>query len=210
MKMCPLEKTAAKLISAVLFLSLLLVPATAAEQKLRLDERPAEPGEWGYRPAEGVVSQVNPPSFSLRPQRDLTWEIECAGDTEFRNIEYRMSNLEFNVHCPPRTFKPGTYKWRYRGKDKSSRYTNWSRVRTFTIAKEAVSMPLPQREELMSRIPKSHPRLFMRPENLNQLRELARGRMRPKSRRSTRRIWFVEANPGEKCGGATGRIPSKH
>ncbi len=155
----------------------LLSPGTA--QELKLDERPAEPEEWGYRPADGAVSQVNPPSFSWRPQRDLTWEIECARNAQFAKIEYRVSDVEFNVHCPPRTFEPGTYTWRYRGKDKSGKYTNWSQVRTFTIAREAVAMPLPARDELIGRIPKTHPRLFMRPENLGRLRELAQGKMKP-------------------------------
>ncbi|MFQ6035453.1 MAG: DUF4962 domain-containing protein [Sedimentisphaerales bacterium] len=164
--------------AVILFVSLVLVPGLAAGQKLKLNERPAEPGEWGYRPADGAVSQVNPPSFSWRPQKGLTWQIECARDTKFKKVKYRAENLEFNVHCPPRTFKPGTYTWRYRGKDNKGRYTNWSKPRTFTIARDAVTMPLPSRKELISRIPKSHPRLFMRPENLERLRRLAQGKMK--------------------------------
>jgi len=173
------DDTQAKLFSAViLIVSLLFVTGLAEAQKLTLDERPAEPGEWGYRPAAGAVSQVNPPSFSWRPQKEMTWEIECARDTKFNKVEYRVKNLEFNVHCPPRTFEPGTYTWRYRGKDKNGRYTNWSQARTFSIARDAAVMPLPARKELIGRIPKSHPRLFMRPENLGHLRELAGGGMK--------------------------------
>ncbi|MHC4680865.1 MAG: DUF4962 domain-containing protein, partial [Planctomycetota bacterium] len=178
-KMCRFEKKTVKLTSTVLFLSLFVAPGFCAAQELALDERAAEPGQWGYRPADGDMSQVNPPSFSWRPQRDTTWEIQCARDSQFEKIEYRASDVEFNVHCPPRTFRPGTYTWRYRGKDNSGRYTNWSRARTFTIADDAVAMPLPAREELIAHIPKTHPRLFMRPENLGRLRELARGRMKP-------------------------------
>jgi hypothetical protein len=157
---------------------LLLCAAPSLGAQLKLDERPAEPGEWGYRPAAGSVSQVNPPTFSWRPKAGLTWEIQCAHDSEFKKIEYQVKGIEFNVHCPPRTFKPGTYAWRYRGKDSKGQYTNWSQLRRFTIAPDAVEMPMPTREELISRIPKSHPRLFMRPENLGKLCELARGRMK--------------------------------
>ncbi|MEK7994224.1 MAG: DUF4962 domain-containing protein, partial [Planctomycetota bacterium] len=178
-KMCRFKKDILKSISAVMFVLLLVLPGFGAAQTLTLDERPAEPEEWGYRPADGSVSQVNPPSFSWRPQPGLTWEIECAGDRTFKRIEYRVDNVEFNVHCPPRTFEPGTYTWRYRGKDASGKYTDWSQARTFTIARDAVAMPLPSREELIARIPKTHPRLFMRPENLGRLRELAQGRMKP-------------------------------
>ena len=161
--------------AAVFSLVLLCVaPGLGAE----LDQRPAEPGEWGYRPAAGSVSQVNPPSFSWRPQAGLKWEIQCADDAAFEKIEYRADDLQFNVHCPPWTFKPGTYSWRYRGKDKNGVKSNWSTARTFTIAGDASTMPLPVRDELIARIPKSHPRLFMRPENLGKLRELARGKMK--------------------------------
>jgi hypothetical protein len=179
LKVHRLERDILKSVCVVMFMLLLASSSLGMAQELKLDERPAGPEEWGYRPADGTVSQVNPPSFSWRPQRDLTWEIECARDTTFVRIEYRANDVEFSVHCPPRTFEPGTYTWRYRGKDKSGKYTNWSRARTFTIARDAVAMPLPAREELISRIPKTHPRLFMRPENLKRLRELAQGRMKP-------------------------------
>jgi hypothetical protein len=161
----------------MLFL-LLLAPALAQDRELELDERPAQPGEWGYRPADGSVSRVNPPAFSWRPQASVTWEIQCARSGGFDQVEYRATDLEFNVHCPPRTFAPGLYSWRYRGKDKNGRYTGWSRPRAFTITPDAAALPLPARDELIARIPKKHPRLFMRPENLGRLRELARGRMK--------------------------------
>ena len=172
-----IERTAIKLISAAILLILFATPALTVEM-LKLDQRPAEPSEWGCRPAAGVVSQVNPPSLSWRPQAGLRWEIQCASDADFKKIEYQAGDLEFNVHCPPRTFKPGTYTWRYRGKDKNGRHTNWSMARTFTISDEAATMPLPARDDLIAHIPKSHPRLFMRPENLGHLRELASGKMK--------------------------------
>jgi len=164
--------------SGITFALLLLAPAFAQSQGLKLDEHPAQPGEWGYRPAADSVSRVNPPSFSWRPQSDLTWEIECARGKGFDRIEYRAKNLEFNVHCPPATFAPGTYTWRYRGRDKKGRFTNWSKARTFNIAADAAALPMPARRELLARIPKTHPRLFMRPENLELLRKSARGKMK--------------------------------
>ena len=173
---------------------LLIVPCLAAE-KLTLNERPAVGGEWGYRPGEGEVSAVNPPSFSWRPQKGLKWEIECATDTAFKKVKYLAENLEFNVHCPPRVFKQGKYTWRYRGKDEKGQYTNWSRARTFTIARDTAAMPMPAGGELLSRIPKTHPRLFVRPENLGQLRELARGKMKGNYERLVRECEKLLARP---------------
>ncbi len=152
------------------------VSGTSAE--LKLDERDAGAEEWGYRPAAGSVSNVNPPSFSWRPAKGLRWEVQCAKDAEFKRIEYQADNLEFNVHCPDRILQAGEYVWRYRGKDSKGQYTNWSKARPFSIAGGAAAMPMPKREEMIGRIPKSHPRLFMRPENVGHLRDLAKGKMK--------------------------------
>ena len=173
---------------------LLSVTLTDAARR-QLDQKAAEPGEWGYRPAEGSVSQTDPPSFSWRPQTGLTWELQCARDTDFKNVLYQAKAIEFNVHCPPRTFGPGRYTWRYRGRDAEGRHTDWSRPRTFTIAKDAVRMPLPKREELIARIPKSHPRLFLRPENLDRLRTLARGRMKSEYQELVRQCEKILKSP---------------
>lgn len=56
----------------------------------KLDERPATDKEWGYRPSAGAVSEVNPPSFCWRPQRDVvSWEVECGREVDFASIDYR-------------------------------------------------------------------------------------------------------------------------
>ncbi len=189
------ENVTLKVLAAVSALVvLLLVPGLSAAE-LTLDEKPAVGGEWGYRPSEGTVSAVNPPSFSWRPQKGLTWEVTCTGTQPFANIGFHWKDIEFNVYCPPQTFPAGTYTWRYRGKDSKGNYTNWSRARTFTIAKDATSMPMPERKELLSRIPKTHPRLFVRPENLGQLRKLAKGQMKTQYDRLVRECERLLKNP---------------
>ena len=144
-----------------------------------IDEAPTTVGEWGFRPSSGSLSAVNPPGFCWRPQdKIVSWELECAGDETFDSVRYRAAEIEFNVHCPARVFPPGDYAWRYRGADADGSKTEWSSPRTFTIPSDAVSMPMPSRTELLNRIPKSHPRLFVRPEDLPRLRELAEGPMK--------------------------------
>ena len=185
----------ARILVVVLLGVLSFLPEVVIAEELVLDETPARGEEWGYRPAGGTVSDVNPPSFSWRPQKGLTWELECALDTKFEKIEYRAENLQFNVHCPPRVFNPGTYTWRYRGKDQKERFTNWSQPRTFTIAKNVVAMPLPPRDELIARIPKTHPRLFIRPENLPHLRKLAEGELKDKYEKLVKECEKILAKP---------------
>ncbi|MBN1442596.1 MAG: DUF4962 domain-containing protein, partial [Planctomycetes bacterium] len=104
-----------------------------------------------------------------------SWEIECGRGAGFDEIEHRAGGIEWSVHCPPRAFPPGTYTWRYRGVDGRGAKTEWSRPRTFTVPAGAAAMPMPERAHLLARIPRTHPRLFLRPENLAHLRELAGG-----------------------------------
>ena len=157
---------------------LMLFTAQVSARDLVLDESPAAGGEWGYRPAPGDISMVNPPSFSWRPQDGLVWEVECSADTSFSNITYKSFDIFYNVHCPSTVFTPGTYAWRYRGKDAQGYYTNWSEPRTFSVSPDAAEMPLPEMNDLIARIPKTHPRLFVRPENLDNLRRLAQNQLK--------------------------------
>ncbi|MBN2136757.1 MAG: DUF4962 domain-containing protein [Sedimentisphaerales bacterium] len=166
----------------------------ASRGQLRLDEREPVAEEWGYRPADDSESRVNPPSFSWRPAKGLTWEVEVSADGEFEKVEYRRSGIEFNVHCPDAVLKGGEYFWRYRGKDGKGEYTNWSKVRRFRIGDDAKAMAMPRRAELLGRIPKSHPRLFMRPENVGRLRELARGKMKEEYERLVRQCERLMSN----------------
>jgi len=157
------------------------IPGVAMGADMKLDESPAKDGEWGYRPAPGAVLQVTPPGFCWRPQKGIVaWELECASGKGFatKAIACRAEGLKWNVHCPAKALPAGEHSWRYRGVDRAGRKTNWSQARTFTVADKAVPMPLPARQELLSRIPKAHPRLFFRPEDLPRLRELARGPLR--------------------------------
>jgi hypothetical protein len=141
-----------------------------------LDETPAGEGEWGYRPAEGAVSETNPPGFSWRPQsRAVRWELQCAPSAAFDTIAHQATGIEFNVYCPPCELPVGRHWWRYRGRDEDGNLSNWSRPRTFTVPERAAALPMPPRDELLARIPQSHPRLFIRPEQLPELRKLAQG-----------------------------------
>ncbi len=110
-----------------------------------------------------------------------------AGDEEWG---YRPAAGAVSQASPP-----GVYHWRYRAADREGNRTDWSRSRTFTIPDGATAMPMPPRGQLLGRIPKSHPRLFVRPEELPRLRELARGPMNDRFRELAARCDRLSADP---------------
>jgi uncharacterized protein DUF4962/heparinase II/III-like protein len=161
---------------SLLLIALILVPAAVNADTIELDERPAGPSDWGYRPDDGAVSATNPPSFSWRPQSKISsWELRCRPSEGDTGTDYQQDGIRWAVHCPSSLFAPGKYRWQYRGLDDQGRYTRWSCERSFTIPKNAAEMPMPGKKELLARIPAAHPRIFVRPEQLPQLRELAKG-----------------------------------
>ncbi|MBI2297678.1 MAG: DUF4962 domain-containing protein [Armatimonadetes bacterium] len=152
----------------------------ASALALDLDERPRGAGEWGYRPEPGSAAETTPPGFVWRPTRGVaTWELEVGRGDDFEAVVYRAEKLRYNVHCPPEAFPPGSYTWRYRGTGADGETTAWSQARTFTVRPGTPELPLPPRDELLARIPTEHPRLFIRPEQLDSLRRRIDGDLKP-------------------------------
>lgn len=148
------------------------------------DDRPARPGEWGFRPAEGAVAATDPPAFVWRPQRHAaSYEWQLAREAGFERIERRARGLAWNVHCPPRGLGRGRWFWRVRFVRSSGERSAWSRVRSFVVDETSALFALPEREELLSRVPRRHPRLFVRPEQREELRRRIAGDLRGPWRR---------------------------
>jgi hypothetical protein len=177
----------------------LLTIAADAAAPIRLDESPAGASQWGYRPEAGTLSAMNPPHFTWRPQSGIVrWQVQWGprgtspGDPQTKDAQ----DVQFSVYTPSTPLAPGSYWWRYRGWDAENRSTAWSQVREFQLDDGAVQMPMPPRRELLDRIPASHPRLFVRPEQLPKLRELATGAMQDEFQRLVQRCeQLLEAPP---------------
>ncbi|MHC4932147.1 MAG: DUF4962 domain-containing protein [Planctomycetota bacterium] len=138
------------------------------------DDSAAGPGEWGFRPLDGLASAVDPPAFVWRPQKGArTYDLQVAADPRFRRIVHEATGLKLHCHCPHDLLRPGTYYWRYRSIGKEKAATDWSRTRRFRIEKGAVAFPMPARAELLGRIPEGHPRLLLPPDLVQGARQLA-------------------------------------
>jgi len=145
---------------------------------LTLDETPANPGTWGYRPAEGTVCEINPPGFSWRPSGDAeSYELQVGADPDFRNLLYSREDVPWSAHCPSQTLLETKCYWRYRAVDASGEHTDWSQVRAFEVKEGATQCPQPALADLLGRISEDHPRLFFRSEDLPSLKGLAEGQL---------------------------------
>ncbi|GHT25921.1 oligo alginate lyase [Planctomycetales bacterium] len=149
--------------------------AAETEKPLRkLDDSPAKIGEWGHRPMNGQELALTPPSFVWRPENGLNnWQVQVK-DTASGQIILDKKVDSYNVFTPSEVLPAGSYSWKYRGFDKNKTAADWSIERKFTIPANAKQMPLPPREELFNRIPKEHPRIFVRPETITLLRQYSK------------------------------------
>lgn len=159
-------------VAAALYGTLALAQAVEPQ----IVNRAPQSDEWGYHPAEGESVRVNPPSLTwIHEDAAVRYVVQIATKPDFSDaITVKDDPWPTYTHNAP--LDPGDYLWRYRFVDKAGSESNWSLVRTFTISADAVDFPMPNRAEQKANIPEPHPRLFMRPEDLPRLRELAQGR----------------------------------
>ena len=151
--------------------ALLLLTSIALAQ---LPDRAPLPDEWGYRPADGAVVPLNPPSLSwVHEAGALSYQIQWAANPEFQQAT-QVDGIPWSVYTHHSPLASGQYWWRYRILGKDGKPSPWSRARSFTVPPGAVVFPQPPLEELKRRVPKSHPRLFVTSDDLPRLREWAR------------------------------------
>ena len=138
-------------------------------------DRPALADEWGYRPADGATTPVNPPPLTwVHEKTARSYEVQWADNPGFARPA-TAKDLPWTVYTHSVPLKPGTWFWRYRIAGSNGAMSEWSRMRRFEIPKDATPFPQPTMEQLRARIPASHPRLFVRAEDLARLQEWARG-----------------------------------
>ncbi|MFO7945277.1 MAG: DUF4962 domain-containing protein [Armatimonadota bacterium] len=161
----------------VIVFVLAAVIVSSATGAITPNEKPAQPGEWGFRPADGKLSPVNPPGFVWRPQKDAkTYSMQIASDRDFQTVVHEAADLELDCHCPSEPLEPGTYFWRFRFTT-DGETSDYSSIRSFSVDESSTTFPMPTRRELLSRIPEGHPRLYLRPEDIERYRKLAHGRL---------------------------------
>ncbi|MDO8542655.1 MAG: DUF4962 domain-containing protein [Opitutaceae bacterium] len=145
---------------------------------LPLDQRPAKPDEWGYRPADGAAVRLNPPSFTwIAPADAASYTVQWSTDRGFpAGSTTTAEGVAWPTYTHDAALKPGTYFWRYRCANAKGEASEWSIARRVEVPADAATLPMPTVAQQRAKVPPQHPRLFLRPEDLPRLRELARGR----------------------------------
>lgn len=143
----------------------------------RVANRPPRPDEIGYRPADGATVSLNPPSLTwLHEPEAHSYTVQWSTRSEFSDAT-TVRDVPWNVYTHHAPLRPGQYFWRYRFHTKDGAASDWSVTRRFTVPPGATEFPMPTRAQQRERVPRAHPRLFVRPEELPRLRALARGRL---------------------------------
>jgi len=141
--------------------------------ELVISNREPAPGEIGYRPADGSVARLNPPSMIwLHEPAAVSYVVQWSKSPDFQGAE-TATGFVWNTYTHHTPWAPGKYFWRYAYVDKAGKTSHWSMVRSVIVPPEANPFPMPTRAQQRERVPKDHPRLFMRPEDLPRLRKLA-------------------------------------
>jgi hypothetical protein len=154
-----------------------VLAASASAAELSIDNRSPKPNEVGYRPGDGDTARLNPPSFIWLHEKDAaTYTIQWSIQADFGDAE-TADGFVWNTYTHHAPLAPGEYHWRYRFTAQDGRQSGWSAVRKVMVPDDAQPFPMPSRIQQQQRVPSGHPRLFLRPEDLPRLRELAGGKL---------------------------------
>lgn len=182
-----------------MLLALVLAQAVPAAATPVVANRAASPDHAGYRPADGAVVSLNPPSLVwLHEKNAASYVVQWAVAPDFANAE-TVTGVPFNTYTHNRTLPPGTTFWRYAYVTSGGVTSTWSKTRSFTISGDAKAFSMPSRAEQAARIPAGHPRLLMRPEDLPRLRAVAAGKV-PGFEAATARFKELAAEADRLCG----------
>ena len=123
---------------------------------------PTHPDRACYaRPLPHETLDITPPGFCW-------WRAGDRGDVLYRlkimddagRTVYESPLLEDPAHAPAKVLAEGRYTWTVEALDRNGRLIDTRPPQQFAIAKNAFEQPWISPEEILSRVPKEHPRLL--------------------------------------------------
>jgi len=141
-----------------------------------VSNRAPGPDDIGYLPAEGASVETNPPALAWLPEpRAAAYAVQFARDAAFRREALTIAKTPYVLYTHTAVMAPGKWFWRYATLDGEGVRSPWSLARSFTIAANAQPFPRPSDEIVKTRMPSQHPRLMLRPEELEDFRRARTG-----------------------------------
>ncbi|MDJ1182693.1 DUF4962 domain-containing protein [Roseofilum casamattae] len=108
-------------------------------------------------PSDGAIVACSPPHFAWFPVTGAEgYHIEVSNSQG--EVIYQRDTGRIPVHVPDIIWSTGSYSWDIIAWNNSERVNRG--LQSFTIAPDAASLPRPNLEELLARIPANHPRFL--------------------------------------------------
>ncbi len=122
------------------------------------------------QPRQGARPGTNPPVFVWKPPKGAgPSRLVVARDAAFERVCLDESDLRDPLFLPETAFAPGRYFWKWSAGDCEGE------VFSFETPKDSVVLEVPSVETWLERFPAGHPRIYIRPEEVEALRASRRG-----------------------------------
>lgn len=170
-------KNIVSLIIAICLLSTCMLPIAQAAESTSPDAGwkmtfPAHGRVMPFKPIDQYVSVQNPPAFTYPLVEDATYDIIVCSDPELKNVVYSKEGIVNNYYNFEYTFETGVHYWWAVRYVKGGKKSGWSDARRFRIDPDAYEFPLEPLEDIFARLPKTHPRIYTTPDNLEEFRAI--------------------------------------
>lgn len=125
-----------------------------------------------FRPSDKYATDQNPPDFRWQyVEGAKSYELVVSKSDDLSSPVYTAKNLTTNYYNFDHTFEIGVnYWWAVRYTDKNGNVSDYSTPRRFRISPDAMEYTVPPIDELLGRIPDSHPRILTTPDTLDEIR----------------------------------------
>jgi hypothetical protein len=142
-----------------------VVTTTSDSARFIYEERHPHPHVDPRQPRHQTAIATNPPVFAWKPfENAAAYKLVISRNVQFTDTTLYINNLQESIFLPDKALDPDRYYWKWGTKERESS------VFSFDVPTTAVVLPVPHVGEWLQRFPKKHPRIYIRPEDLDELR----------------------------------------
>jgi len=176
-------KTLLSIISICLVFTILLSCSREGSNSiLELEEVEIKPeGQFlRHYPEDKMKIQVNPPGFTwTKHQEARSYDFVLFEGKEDQKVHTQFKKLTNTVATMPEELNAGSYSWLVVYKDSIGKTLGRSKLRTFSLDKDQLTLPMPDMADLASQVEGVRPRLFFTPQVLTYLNETVTSNNKP-------------------------------